>query len=152
MDKTSLLARLGTANKLAMFLLASLAFFSNAVLAEQVFSRNGLAISGYDTVAYFTEGRPVRGNSAHTYQWQGTNWQFSSKENRELFAANPKKYAPQYDGYCAYAAAQGAKAPTDPNAWTVFNGKLYLNYSTGVQSRWLKDRPGYISSADRKWQ
>jgi len=130
----------------------ALAFVSQSVSAvEPVFSQDGLAIGGYDPVTYFTERRPVWGNSKYSYQWQGANWHFDSKANRGLFVANPEKYAPQYGGYCAYAAAKNSVAPTDPNAWTVRDGKLYLNFSPAVKQRWLQNELGYISRADRAW-
>lgn len=116
-----------------------------------VFVKDGNAIRGYDAVAYFTEGKPVLGDSAYSYAWQGANWRFASAQNRDAFKANPEQYAPQYGGYCAYGTADGHKAPTQPDAWTVQDGKLYLNYNTKVKSLWNKDRPGYIQKADTNW-
>ena len=77
----------------------------------------GTAIEGHDPVAYFTEGMPVEGSSAHTYQWKGATWKFSTRENRDAFAAAPQKFAPQYGGYCAWAVAQDSTAGIDPEAW-----------------------------------
>ncbi|MEM7208206.1 MAG: YHS domain-containing (seleno)protein [Pseudomonadota bacterium] len=114
-------------------------------------NQGGIAIDGYDPVAYFTQSDAVEGDASITHDWQGATWQFSSSENRDLFAANPEAYAPQYGGYCAFAASNGYIAPTDANAWTVHDGRLYLNYSLSVRSRWSEDIPGRIKSADGHW-
>ena len=111
----------------------------------------GTAIDGTDPVAYFTEGRPVEGSADITLEWNGATWRFSSVANRDLFAANPDLYAPQYGGYCAWAVAQGYTASTDPEAWAIVDGKLYLNYSKGVQARWEQDVSGHITAADGNW-
>jgi len=117
----------------------------------KIFTRGGEAISGYDPVAYFTEGKPVEGKDDISFDWNGATWTFASVENREMFAANPEKYAPQYGGYCAYGASKGAAAKTEPDAWSIIDGKLYLNYSDDVKARWLQDIPGYIKTADENW-
>lgn len=111
----------------------------------------GTAIDGTDPVAYFTEGRPVEGSADFTYEWNGATWRFASAGNRDRFAAAPEKYAPQYGGYCAWAVAQGYTASTDPEAWKIVDGKLYLNYDKGVQAKWEADIPGFIKSADGNW-
>lgn len=110
-----------------------------------------VAIDGTDPVAYFQEGRPVEGSSDFEHEWKGATWQFASAENRDLFAADPEAYAPQYGGYCAWAVSQGYTASIDPEAWKIVDGKLYLNYSKGVQSRWAQDIPGHITAADQNW-
>ncbi len=112
---------------------------------------SGVAIKGYDPVAYFTMGQPVEGSRDYEYQWMGATWRFASAEDRAAFAGNPEKYAPQYGGYCAYAVSQGATADIDPAAWHIEDGRLYLNLSTQVQSIWLKDIPGYIAKANANW-
>lgn len=123
-----------------------------ALAAEPpVFSDAGKAIRGYDPVAYFTQGKPVRGSDAHAHGWNGAEWHFSSEENRAAFAADPEAYAPQYGGYCAWAVAEGYTASVDPDAWRIVDGKLYLNYSRGVQRRWERDVPGNITRADANW-
>ncbi|MEM9140466.1 MAG: YHS domain-containing (seleno)protein [Pseudomonadota bacterium] len=123
-----------------------------AVAKEPVYqSFLGTAIDGTDAVAYFTEGKPVEGSKSFTHDWNGATWRFSSAENRDLFAANPEKYAPQYGGYCAWAVSQGYTASTDPNAWKIVDGKLYLNYNRDVQSKWEANVPGHIKSADANW-
>lgn len=111
----------------------------------------GTAVEGYDVVAYFTEGRPVKGQSEFSHSWRGATWRFASAEHRDLFAANPERYAPQYGGYCAYAVAQGATAGIDPEAWKIVDGKLYLNLNKDIQERWLQDVLGYIAKADANW-
>ena len=118
---------------------------------DPVYNDSGLAIGGYDAVAYFTEQRPVWGNSKHTHEWQGVKWQFDSEQNKNLFIANSEKYTPQYGGYCAYAAAKGTIVPSDPNSWSIVNNKLYLNYSPAIQQRWNSNVNGYTSRADAKW-
>lgn len=112
---------------------------------------SSLAVSGYDPVAYFTQGKPVEGNGDHEYEWNGATWRFSSAENLGSFKAEPESYAPQYGGYCAWAVSQGYTAPSDPQAWRVVDGKLYLNYSEDVQKKWVRDIPGFIAKADTNW-
>ena len=121
-----------------------------AALAE-IFNVDGIAIRGTDPVAYFDQMAPVVGSSDHSLMWKGTEWRFSSAGNLETFEANPMAYAPQYGGYCAFALSKGALATTDPDAWTIYEGKLYLNYSTNVRKIWSQDIPGNIALADASW-
>ena len=116
-----------------------------------IYNDNGVAIQGTDPVAYFREGKLVRGNSQFQHEWKGAIWHFSSSQNRDLFAGNPEKYAPQYGGYCAYAVSRGYVAPIDPAAWTIVEGKLYLNFSLQVRDVWAKDIPGNIAKANKNW-
>jgi len=111
----------------------------------------GLAIAGYDPVAYFTDGKPVEGSSDFTTKWQGATWRFASAAHRDQFVADPARYAPQYGGYCAWAVSQNKTASIDPEAWKIVDGKLYLNYSKDVQAKWEKDVPGNIVKADANW-
>lgn len=111
----------------------------------------GTAIDGTDPISYFDEGRPIEGKSEFSHEWNGATWYFTSAENRDRFIATPQKYAPQYGGYCAWAVSQGYTASTDPEAWKIVDGKLYLNYSKSVQTTWEKDVPGNISSANANW-
>jgi YHS domain-containing protein len=113
--------------------------------------KNGVAVKGYDPVAYFTESRPVEGKKEFSLEWNGATWYFSSEENQELFKSAPEKYAPQYGGYCAYAMASGDLVDIIPQAWKIVNGKLYLNFSMRVHRKWEKDIPGYIEKADKRW-
>ena len=115
------------------------------------FTRNGAAISGYDPVAYFTQGKPVRGKKEHAVMWKGAVWQFSNAKHRVAFEMNPWAYAPQYGGYCAYAVSRGYTAKIEPEAWRIVDGKLYLNYSLAVRSLWAADVPGNITKANANW-
>ena len=110
------------------------------------------AIRGYDPVAYHTDGQPQPGNPEFSTQYNGADWYFASESNLALFREDPERYAPQYGGYCAYAMSRGWVVSTDPEAWHIEDGKLYLNYSLGVRKTWLKDVPGYIAKADTHWQ
>ncbi len=127
--------------------------FPNLALAASppVFSTDGMAIHGYDPVGYFDQGKAVDGTDAHMLKWMGAMWRFASAQNMASFEADPRAFAPQYGGYCAFAMAQGAIATTVPKAWTIHDGKLYLNYSKSVRRRWKKDIPGYVTAADMHW-
>ena len=113
--------------------------------------RTDTAINGYDPVAYFTVGKPVKGLETMVYEWMGAKWKFSSQANLDLFKANPEKYAPQYGGYCAYGVVQDALVKVEPEQFTVREGKLYLNYNAEIQAKWLKDPAGFIKQADTKF-
>jgi YHS domain-containing protein len=119
--------------------------------AGGLFERNGLAIDGYDPVAYFTDQKPVKGSAEFQFSYQGSVFHFASADHRDLFAVSPAQYAPQYGGYCAYGMAKGYKAAIDPDAFTVVRDKLYLNYSEAIRTRWLSDIPGYVQRADANW-
>jgi hypothetical protein len=109
------------------------------------------AIKGYDSVAYFKAGKALKGSESLAFPWHGMTWYFSTKENRELFAAKPEKYAPQYDGFCAWAMTESRKAQTDPEIWKIVEGKLYLNCSPAAYEKWSRDIPGNIKKADANW-
>lgn len=111
----------------------------------------GVAIEGTDPVAYFKESRAVEGSRDFQTEWGGATWRFSSAENRDLFAADPERYAPQYGGYCAYAVSQGARAGIDPEAWKIVDDKLYLNLNKSIQKRWEGKQADYIVKADENW-
>ena len=111
----------------------------------------GVAIEGYDPVAYFTEGRPVEGSRAHNFEWRGATWRFASAENRARFVAEPERYAPQYGGYCAWAVAHGYTAGIDPEAWTIHDGRLFLNYDKAIEAKWRADMAAQIVAADAAW-
>ena len=111
-----------------------------------------LAIKGYDTVAYFKAGKALKGNESFTFRWHDMTWHFSSKENRDLFAASPELYAPQYDGWCAWAMTESRLAVTDPEVWKIIDGKLYLNCSREAYEKWSRDIPGHIKKADAIWR
>jgi YHS domain-containing protein len=123
-----------------------------AVAAQKVnTSFTGLAIDGYDPVAYFTESKPVKGQRAFTFEFEGATYRFQSAAHRELFAKEPKKYVPQYGAFCAWAVSRGYTADTDPLAWRIVDGRLYLNYNFSVKEQWEQDIPGNISKADTNW-
>jgi YHS domain-containing protein len=111
----------------------------------------GLAIDGYDPVAYFTDGKPEKGRPEFTADWAGTTWRFVSAEHRDRFKQTPEKYAPQYGGYCAYAMASGTLAAGNGKRWRLVNDKLYLNNNWLAQKLWEKDIPGKISEADKQY-
>ena len=112
---------------------------------------NGVAVGGYDAVSYFSDGGPKQGSEQFSTDWKGAKWRFSSGKNLAAFKAAPEKYAPQYGGYCAYAVSKGATAKGDPSAWTLVDGKLYLNYSKVVRSIWRQDIPGNVAKASANW-
>ena len=114
-------------------------------------NRSGVAISGYDPVAYFTAAKPIKGSPDITTTYAGGIYQFSTTANRDAFLASPARYLPVYGGYCAYGVAHGHKVNVDPEAWRVVDDKLYLNYSKDVQKKWLADIPGNIKLADSSW-
>ncbi|MBG57277.1 MAG: hypothetical protein CMK46_03200 [Porticoccus sp.] len=112
---------------------------------------NDLAIQGYDPVAYFTQEKPTIGSNDFTATYKNAIYLFSSEQNRDLFRASPAKYAPQFGGFCAYGVTKGRKFDTDPTAWRVVDGKLYLNLNKDVQKVWLENVPGYITNANQTW-
>jgi YHS domain-containing protein len=139
--------------KKVIFSMSLLLFMSVAVLAQksEVFNSSDGAIHGYDPVAYFKESKPVKGNKKYFTSWKSATWYFANQQNLDAFKANPGMYAPQYGGYCAYGLANGHKVKTDPDAWLISDGKLYLNYSMDVQATWKKKQAEYIQSADKIW-
>jgi YHS domain-containing protein len=119
--------------------------------AGDVFEKDGVALRGYDPVAYLKDGKPVKGSAEHKAEFKGSTFYFASTANRDAFAADPERYAPQYGGFCAFGTAGGYKAAIDPAAFTIVDGKLYLNYNRAVQRQWSADIPGFIAKADRNW-
>lgn len=110
------------------------------------------AASGYDVVSYFdTKTGPKEGREKFSVTWKKAEWYFISAANLKAFKKSPEKYAPQYGGYCSYAVAHDYTASSDPEAWTIVKGKLYLNYSKEVRADWLKKRDQYISQANKNW-
>ena len=137
--------------KLVKICLIAIIFTTTAATADTVFKQDGVAIKGFDAVSYHKTNTAREGNPQHWYQWKGAKWLLSSSANRDLFATNPAQYAPEYGGYCAYAASKGSLAPIDPYAWTIHDGRLYLNYSKQVRSIWQEDIPENIKKADTNW-
>ncbi len=132
-------------------LLFTLAFLAPSAASARIFTERGLALRGTDVVAYFTEGRLQRGRPEHAVEWEGARWLFASAANRARFLADPAAHAPAYGGFCAWAVAQGYTAPTDPAAWRVVEGRLFLNYSQAIKRRWERDIPGLIVAGDANW-
>ena len=124
---------------------------SPARAGDAVFQKDGLAIRGYDPVAYSTEGRAVRGDEHWTLDWSGAHWRFASEENRARFAAAPERWAPQFGGFCAWAMSQGFKSSTMPEAFRVLDGRLYLLYSKSVLERWEPQAKTLIPIAEANW-
>ncbi len=134
---------------------AGFAFASSPALAMKnvIFAdkKTNIAINGYDPVAYFLQDKPVEGIAEFSFEWRGAIWHFSSNENKEMFVAEPEKYAPQYGGYCAYAVSRGYTAPTVPEAFSIVNDRLYLNFSLNVRKTWRKKMAENIAKADNNW-
>jgi len=122
---------------------------AGSLFAQDLYDTPGLV--GYDPVAYFTDGKPMRGSGHHVTVHDGVTYAFTSKEHKKLFEADPQKYLPAYGGYCAYGVAVGKKFVIDPEAWKIVDGRLYLNLDKDVQKKWAEDIPGYIKKADANW-
>lgn len=115
------------------------------------FNKDGVAIKGFDVVAYFSDGKAVEGSTEFVFSWAGTNWHFKNQANLEAFKLNPLQFAPQFGGFCAYGVSENHKSPTDPMAFTIVDNKLYLNYNTKVKEIWSKDIKGNIAKAETHW-
>lgn len=139
------LAMLPRRSLLGLLLLAPTTGFA------RIFAERGVALRGTDVVGYFTEGRVVRGQAQHAAEWGGVRWHFANAENRARFLAEPSAFAPAYGGFCAWAVSQGYTAPTDPAAWRIVDGRLFLNYDQNIQRRWERDIPGFIALGDTNW-
>lgn len=131
-------------------LIPSLAQMARAA-SPSVFNTNDVAINGYDPVAYFAESAPVEGLDDFTADWEGATLRFASAGNRDAFLTDRGRFTPNFGGYCAYAASLGYLAPTVPEAWTVFEDRLYLNASLRARELWLKDVPGNIARGRANW-
>jgi hypothetical protein len=118
----------------------------------EVFHNRRGAINGYDPVAYFLEQKSLAGKKEISCSWKRAIWYFSSMENKERFVAEPEKYAPQFGGFCAYGVNNGYKIHSDPNCWTIRQGKLYLNYNERIQQIWRADPEKYIQVAAENWE
>lgn len=110
-----------------------------------------VAIRGYDPVAYFREGKPHLGSPEFAAQHDGATWWFASAEDKALFVADPEKYMPAFGGFCAYGTSRGYLVKIEPEAWSIVDGRLYLNYDLGVRDTWAKDPKGYIAKANANW-
>lgn len=116
-----------------------------------IYTEDGVALGGTDPVAYFEAGEPVQGSADYSHEWRGAQWHFASAEHRDMFAEDPEAYAPQYGGWCAWAAAEDYAAETIPEAWNIVDGKLYLNANMEVKRRWEGDIEGFIEAANANW-
>jgi YHS domain-containing protein len=134
-----------------ILLLTLILFGLTAAAQNKIFATSDGAIRGYDPVAYFVDHKPVKGLKQFSLAWHGATWYFKSSENLKKFQENPELYAPQYGGFCAYGVSRNYKVKTEPDAWTIVNGKLYLNYDLDVSRKWLSDKEGYIKKADTNW-
>ncbi len=139
--------RTGSVARAFIAILLFAGFWQHALAGPQFV----VALEGYDPVSYFTDGLPQKGALSHGVYWNGATWLFASDENRKRFEQNPAAYAPQFDGYCAYAASQGYKAPGDPQTWKIVAGKLYLNFNADAARLWKEDIVGNIRKAEENW-
>jgi YHS domain-containing protein len=152
MHKEQKMRRMLTAIALATIATLSVsapAYADQAPIYTPILSR--VAVSGYDPVAYFTDGRPVRGSQQFSTTHAGYEYRFASAEHLAAFRANPARYLPQYGGYCAWAVSQGYTASADPTNWRIVDGKLYLNYNDEIQRRWEQNTPSHIRDANANW-
>jgi hypothetical protein len=138
---------LGLANlALAVFLLAGI-----ALAGDQYVDREGYAVGGYDVVSYHTADAPLAGSSDITAMYNEVVWLFATDENRDRFLDDPQRYIPAYDGHCAYALADDRKVRTDPLAYRIVDGRLYLNFSRRIHARWERDIAGYLEQSEANW-
>ncbi len=135
------------------FLYILLGFSSNVHAIDPVYTPflSDKAIRGYDTVAYFTKGKAVKGNKSFATEYKGATWLFESQSHLDLFVAEPEKYAPQYGGYCAYAVAQNTTASIKPELFTIHEDKLYLNFNKSINDEWTNNKESFIEQADKNW-
>ncbi|AWB68409.1 YHS domain protein [Saccharobesus litoralis] len=131
-------------------LLLALSAYSYAADEEPIYTGffSSTALSGYDAVAYFMQGKAVKGADAYAFHWRGARWTFANRAHMMAFQTSPQQYAPQYGGYCAYAMSDGRLVSADPDVFKIHNGKLYLNYNKSVQGHWLAEKELFIQQAD----
>ena len=124
---------------------------ANAKPAINTIGSRGIAIKGFDPVAYFTQGKPVRGSKQFEVRHKGAKWRFASAQHKALFQSNPSKYVPAYGGYCAYGVSQGNLVKIEGNSWSIKGGRLYLNYNRSIQRTWSKSPARYIRAANQRF-
>ena len=137
-----------------LILLSGIFSAFSAVAEEPIYTGffSNKALDGYDTVAYFTHNRAMKGEQKFKLEYMGADWYFVSQANLDKFKTNPNKYAPQYGGYCAWAVAEKKDfAPGDPNNWSIIDGKLYLNYNRDIKNKWLENSDNFIQLGDQHW-
>ena len=129
------------------------ASLSTVALAKELnnLDGNGVALQGYDPVAFFTDGRPVRGNQQFQTQYHGATFYFASAGHKATFAKEPAKYEPQFGGFCAYGASRGKTVPIKIEAWQIVNGRLLMQYDLDVKGKFNSDPQGNLSKADKNW-
>lgn len=138
----------------SLFTLAAIPFATPALARawpRSINNQAGLALRGFDPVAWFAEVRPRRGSAAFAADHAGVTWHFASAANLARFVADPAAHLPRYGGFCAFGVARGYKVDIDPDAWHIRDGILYLNYDRGVQRQWQRDIPGHIARAEANW-
>ncbi len=125
----------------------------SAIALDEIYTTwySSVAIKGHDPVGYFLQNAAVKGSKDHKLKWKDVEWHFASADNKALFESDPEKYAPQYGGYCAWAAAQNQVAGVDPEQFSIVGGKLYLNYNEEIKNKWLGDTTGNIADGDKNW-
>ncbi|MES2448091.1 MAG: YHS domain-containing (seleno)protein [Bacteroidota bacterium] len=127
------------------------AFFTANAQKSEIFVSGGKAIKGYDPVAFFKDAKPIKGNDSLSFNYKNATWMFANAQNLAAFKNNPEMYEPQYGGYCAYGTANGYKAPTQTETWTIADGKLYFNYNQKVKEAWSKQQAALIEKANTNW-
>jgi len=138
--------------KFILILFVFCSIWTNAQTANEHNLTNGLALQGYDPVAYFENSKAIQGKEVFSVEYNGARYQFSSESHKARFLKNPSQYEPQYGGYCAFGMSNGYKAPIQPEAFTIVNNKLYLNYNLKVKEQWLKEQTNRIEKADVNWK
>lgn len=124
---------------------------ASAVVFATDYVHSTPGLSGYDPVAYFSDGKATRGSGYHEATYQGVTYVFTSQDHKKQFLDNPERFLPAYGGYCAYGVTRGKKFVADPEVWKIVEGILYLNLDKNVQQKWEKDIPGHIKKADANW-
>jgi YHS domain-containing protein len=139
--------------KRLLFAFLALATLSTMATAKELLNvdGNGVAIQGYDPVAFFTDSRPVKGNPQFQSEYHGAKYYFASSEHKAAFDKEPAKYEPQFGGYCAYGVSQGHKAPIKIEAWQIVNGRLLMQYDLDIKGKFNRDQQGSLKKADENW-
>ncbi len=133
---------------------AAMSVFAGSPMKMVATGPDNVAIKGYDTVAYFTEGQAMKGENKFVASWNDAEWHFANVAHRDLFTTNPERYAPQFGGFCANGLSKefkGVKVAADPEAWTIVDGKLYIKFSKAARDRWRKDKAEKIKEAEESW-
>jgi hypothetical protein len=150
-NKIGVFSRLLGSAVLSLFLATSALGGHGKEEATMSIGEDGLAIKGYDTVAYFTDSKATAGKKEFQYAWRDAKWEFISAEHRAMFIASPEKYAPQFGAFCALGVSMEAAVQVDPEAWTIVDGKLYLNYNLEFRDKWRASKEEKIEKANAVW-